>query len=523
MKKLLFSLAIFFILNKSTAQIVYSDVASIFYAKCTSCHNQYSHGAPFLNYSETQPYASVIQNYLTTGYMPAWTPDTTYTRFLHEHTISATEKIAILNWIEGGALKGDTTLAPATPVYTRYQINTTPDLELTIPTFVSNASTNDSYVCFALPMGLTQDRIIRAYEIVAGNPSIVHHVVANIDTTGTVTSDLSGTCYTITGDFSIGGYALGAAPTVFPSTGQLRMGIRIKAGSNTILQIHYPAGTAGITDSTKIRFYFYPVGATGVRPVYVSTPLQNWSLNIPANTVKTFTAQYPSSGGLTYNMSVFATFPHSHKLATNIINYAYMATDTVPLIRINDWDFNQQGYYTFKHMAKVPTGYKLYSKHVYDNTTSNPNNPSSPPVNVVAGTNTTDEMLFDSFEFLVYQPGDELINVDSLLANDPLTASIKKNVSASNLKSYAYPNPSENNFNIGFVLDKPSKISVDIYTVHGALVKTLQSNEGVGTHEIIWDGKNNEGASLAGGVYFYVVRSAYGQSNGKLTLLSGKN
>jgi len=524
MKKLLLSLTIFFAIHSGVAQSVYSDVAPIFYSRCTSCHNDYSHGAPFLNYSETQPYALTIQNYLTSGYMPAWTPDTTYTRFLHEHTISSTEKTAILNWIASGALKGDTTLAPPAPVYTQYQINTPPDLELTIPTFASNATTTDNYVCFALPMGLTQDRIIRAYEIVAGNPSIVHHVVANIDTTGTVNSDLSGGCYTITGDFSIGGYAPGAAPTVFPSIGQLRMGIRIKAGSKTILQIHYPAGTAGEMDSTKIRFYFYPVGATNVRPVYVTTPLQNWSLNIPANTVKTFTAQYPTSGSIPYNMSVFATFPHSHKLATSIINYAYNATDTVHLIRINNWDFDQQGYYTFKHMAKVTAGHKLYAKHVYDNTTNNANNPHNPPVNVVAGTNTTDEMLFDSFEFLVYQPGDELINVDSLLANDPLTASIKKNTAASNVSSYAYPNPSENRFNIGYTLDKPSKVSIDIYTIQGALVRNLQNNdEGSGTHEIVWDGKNKDGANVVGGVYFYVVRSAYGQSTGKLTLLSSRN
>lgn len=524
MKKIIFSLGVLFVINASIAQPYYSDVASIFYANCTSCHNQYSHGAPFLNYSETLPHTSTIQAYLTSGYMPAWTPDTTYTRFLHEHSISAADKSAILNWIASGAQKGDTTLAPAAPVYTRYQINNPPDLEITIPTFTSNASTSDSYVCFALPSTLTQDRYIRAYEIVAGNPSIVHHVIAAVDTTGTQASDLSGGCFTIPGQFSIGGYAPGAAPTVFPSTGQLRMGIRVKAGSNIMLQIHYPAGTAGIVDSTKIRFYFYPIGATGVRPVYVTTPLQNWSLSIPANTVKTFTAHYPSSGTIPYAISMFGTFPHSHKVCTSIINYAYAGIDTVPLVRIKNWDFNQQGYYTYRHMPKVPAGYKLFSSHVYDNTTNNPNNPSNPPVNVVAGTNTTNEMLFDAFEWLVYQPGDELINVDSLLANDPLTNSIKQNALSSNMHSYAYPNPFANNVNIGYVLDSPAKVSVEIYTIQGALVRTMQpSFETTGSHEMTWDGKNNEGATVTNGVYFYVVKTGQKQCTGKLSLLSGKN
>ena len=524
MKKTVFSLAVLFIINTTVAQPYYSDVASIFYNNCTSCHNQYTHGYPFLNYSETQPYVSTIQAYLTSGKMPAWTPDTTYTRFLHEHSISASDKAAILNWIAAGAQKGDTTLAPAAPVYTRYQINTTPDLEISVPTFTSNASSSDSYVCFSLPTGLTQDRIIRAYEIVAGNPSIVHHVIANVDTAGTTTSNLAGNCYTSPGDFSIGGYAPGAAPTVFPSTGALRMGIRVKSGSKIVLQIHYPKGTAGKVDSTKIRFYFYPVGATGVRPVYVKTPLQNWSLVIPANTTQTFTAHYPSSGGLTTTMSVFATFPHSHKLATSIINYAYMGVDTVPLIRIKNWDFDQQGYYTFKHMPKVPTGYTLFSSHLFDNTTNNPNNPSNPPVTVTAGTNTTDEMLFDSFEWLVYQPGDELINVDSLLANDPLTSSIKQNASVNNISTYAYPNPFENNVHIGYVLDNTAKVSIEIYTIQGSLVRTFQpSFETTGSHEVVWDGKNNEGASLANGVYFYIVKTGQKKCIGKLSLLSGRN
>ncbi|MGZ4117357.1 MAG: c-type cytochrome, partial [Bacteroidia bacterium] len=112
MKKLLLSSIVFFIANISIAQPTYSDVAPIFYAKCTSCHNQNSHAASFLNYSLTAPHAYTIQAYLTSGYMPPWSPDTTYSRFSHERLISASDRAAILNWIATGATKGDTTLAP---------------------------------------------------------------------------------------------------------------------------------------------------------------------------------------------------------------------------------------------------------------------------------------------------------------------------------------------------------------------------------------------------------------------------
>jgi hypothetical protein len=524
MKKLLLTLVVALVAGSTFAQ-VYSDVAPIFIHRCTSCHHENQHPVSLIKYSEVVAQAHVISTYLTTNYMPPWSPDTTYTRFVHEHLISTAEKNAIINWIASGTPAGDTTLAPAPPVYPQYQLYGTPDLELQIPTFTSNATTSDSYVCFSIPSGLTASRIVRAYEIVAGNASIVHHVIANVDTMGTTTSDLSGGCYTITGDYSLGGYAPGANATVFPSSGPLKMGISIKAGSKIVLQIHYPAGTAGHQDSTKIRMYFYPIGATGVRPVYVTTPLQNWTLAIPANTVKTYTQQYPSSGTLPYSLSIFAAFPHSHKLATTIVNYAYAATDTIPLIRINNWDFNWQGYYTFRHLTKVPTGYKLYSKHIYDNTAANPHNPSSPPVAVYAGVNTTDEMFFDSFQWLVYQPGDELYNIDSMLALDPVVSGIAEYSAppSSGLKTYAYPNPFDNKVSIGYTMSESSKVTIEIYSIVGTKVRTIQSNyETAGTHETIWDGKDDTGGKIAGGSYIYILKTGNKQCYGKLLLMSGK-
>lgn len=520
MKKKLLFILVSIASAQLSAQLTYKDVAPIFFKNCTSCHNEFGHGTPFLNYTQTSTYALSIEDKLNDNEMPPWSPDSTYTRFLHERYISKAEKDLILDWIAGGAAKGDTTKAPTPPVYTKYQINATPDLELSIPTFTSNASTDDSYVCFSLPSGLTQDRIVRAFEIVAGNPSIVHHVIVNVDTLATTTDDLSGHCYNITGDFSLGGFAPGAPPTIFPSRAPLKMGIKIKKGSKIVLQIHYPVGSAGEKDNTKIRIYFYPLGTTGIRPVVVATPLQNWSLNIPANTVKTFTASYPPVGSLP-NLSVFATFPHSHKLATTIVNCAYKGNDTIPLIRIKQWDFNWQGYYTYRKLVKIPAGYKLFSSHVYDNTTNNPNN-SVPPVDVKAGTSTGDEMLFDSFQYLAYQAGDENINIDSIIALDPLT-SIGEQVEPP-FKTYAYPNPFQNKVQIGYVLDKASRVTVEIYSMYGGLVKRLETGlETAGQHEITWDAKSNNAIGLANGTYIYVIKTDTQQSYGKLNLLSGAN
>ncbi|HXC04024.1 MAG TPA: hypothetical protein VNZ86_04680, partial [Bacteroidia bacterium] len=429
MKRTYLFLSCLFILSlQGIAQTMYSDVAPIFYARCTSCHHAHQHAQSMMDYSETLPYVNLIKNDLNSSHMPPWPPDTLYTRFIHERLISPAEKAKILSWITSGATKGDTTLAPPAPYYAPgAKLIGTPDLVLTIPTFTSNASsTVDAYNCFSLPSTLTQDRIVRAYEIIPGNNPIVHHVVVNIDTTGTIGSSLTGNCFTEPGQFSIGGYTPGCMPTIFPSQAPLKAGIRIKAGSKIILQIHYPAGTQGQKDSTTIRFYFYPLGTTGIRPIYVTTNLQNWSMAIPANTVMPYAAHYPSSGGLTVPISIFALEPHSHKVCTSMTICAYnsIPTDTIPLIRVNKWDFNWQGFYMFPKMVKVPAGYTLYGRHIYDNTTNNVNNPNNPPALITAGTSTGNEMLFDSFQWLYYQPGDDTINIAHIIDNDPLMTGI---------------------------------------------------------------------------------------------------
>ena len=475
---LLLTLISIIFFNTAKAQLVYKDVAQIFFNNCTSCHH--SGGGtpmPLMNFTQTSSYASSILYHVEEGHMPPWSPDTSFSRFIGERIITQAEKNDIISWVNSGALAGDTTLAPPAPVYTtEYKLIGTPSLILKMPTFVSNAGSTDSYVCFTIPSGLTQDRILRAYEIVPGNPDIVHHVIVNIDTAGTSATDLSGNCFNAPGDLSIGGYAPGSAPIIFPGEFPLKAGINIPAGSNIVMQLHYPPGTSGMVDSTQIRMYFYPLNETGIRPVHNSTLLQNWGLYMLPNTVSSFSDEYPDpdNGVLPASFSMFSAFPHSHKVCVSIENYAYAGTDTIPLIRINEWDFMWQGYYTFSKLVKIPAGYKLFSKHVYDNTANNLNNPNSPPALVIAGTRTTDEMLFDSFLWLDYEPGDELIDLQGLLANDTLLALKTNNIKpVSPVKVFVYPNPASDKLCIN--LSKKAEYKARFLNIAGQTILNLET------------------------------------------------
>ncbi len=522
---LYFAITLLTLQTVSKAQDTYKDVASIFINRCTSCHHTGNIFPSFERYSTIASYKSLINYDLQIGKMPPWSPDTSYSRFAHERIITQSEKTKIQNWIAAGAPAGDTTLAPPPFQFPTTQLNGTPDLILTIPTYTSNATSSDKYVCFSLPTGLAQDRILRAYEVIPGNAPMVHHAVIGVDTVGTVTSDLSGSCYNIPGDFSLGGYAPGAPPTVFPGVAPAKFGVNIKAGSNIILQMHYPAGSAGQTDHTQIRLFFYPINTTGVRAMNVGTPLQNWTFYVLANTTKTVTASYPSSSaGLATDISVYSIFPHSHKVCTSIENYAAKTgSPSIPMCRINKWDFEWQGFYTFEKFLKVPAGYKVYGVHVFDNTTANPNNPS--PVNVYAGVNTSNEMVFDGMMWTTYQAGDENIDISAILAADTLF-SLPNGVTESNAPQtqvMSYPNPFTDKIKIAYELYYTQYVSTTIYNIMGQKVARLSSKiETPGIYSYEWDGKNSEGAPVTPGVYMYKVSIGKKDYTGKI-ILNPKN
>ena len=76
-----------------------------------------------------------------------------------------------------------------------------------------------------------------------------------------------------------------------------------------------------------------------------------------------------------------------------------------------------------------------------------------------------------------------------------------------------YPNPFNPETWIPYQLAKPAEVTVSIHTADGKLVRTLalgQSPAGVYQDKdraVYWDGKNEQGESVASGVYFYTLKA----------------
>jgi len=373
------------------------DIAPILYRKCLQCHHNGGIAPLTLEtYASTVSNAGMIQHVTSTGEMPPWPPDTLFQHYAYENTLSMNEISTIIDWITNGTPIGDTSLLPPMPTFTNSSLLGTPDLELQIPTYTSTATSNsDDYVCFSIPTGLSQSRKIRAIEVIPGNLQTVHHVLVSIDLFPN--NSITPNCMGPTGDM-LYAYAPGSVALTYPTNTSNSFGVELPANSSISLAMHYPEGSFGQVDSTKVRFYFYPQ-STVIREITTDFLINEGlfpdpPFTLPPNQITEITGYF---GPTTQDYSFMSVFPHMHLLGKDMECMAVTPTnDTINLIKINNWDFDWQGFYFYKTFLKIPAGSMIYAKGNYDNTVSatNPN-----PVTVQSGLNTEDEM-FIFFDFI---------------------------------------------------------------------------------------------------------------------------
>jgi hypothetical protein len=246
-----------------------------------------------------------------------------------------------------------------------------------------------------MPTNLTSDQYVSAVDTHPGDRASVHHVISFIDTTGaSVALDdaepgpgytcFGGPGFTLPG--TLGGWAPGWRPFVLPS----EVGFELPAGSRLVLQVHYhPHGGEPSPDRTEFGVYF-----AKQKPAKLmrTVPIINQTFTIPPNA-----SSYEVTAALPiptpFPTKLWFVAPHMHLLGRKMV--VEMKPPDGPaqcLIDIEDWDFNWQGAYLYRQPIDVPAGTRLSLRAWYDNSSSNPKNPNSPPQAVSWGEATTDEM-----------------------------------------------------------------------------------------------------------------------------------
>lgn len=455
------------------------NVAAILYQNCSPCHRQ-GGVAPFKieSYNEAVQNGMAIKNAVSTGYMPPWPPDTTYTRFVYERVINKNQIQQIIDWVDNGMPQGNPANEPPLPlVNNNSQLSSTPDGVFTIPTYTVDTN-QDVYRAFVIPSQLVQTRAITEIEFKPANKRIVHHILLFYDTTGL--------CQTLDNADPLPGFAasggIGNANAKqlgawVPGSPALKLpsgfGIPAYANGKFVIQIHYAPGSLGEKDSTRFELIYKNI-TPQMREVFQLpilnhfTNLINGPIYLPPNQTKL----YVESFNIPIPISVIAVAPHMHLIGRNMKVFAKNPTqeDTSHIIRIKDWNFNWQGQYMYRKPLILPQGTLLRAEAFYDNTPENPFNPTNPPELIKAGESTLNEMMMVYFMFATYKPGDENLVLDS----NTITQKTETRIS-SHEPWVLYPNPAENEIYIsaGSLNARMESSQIEIFQGDGKLVQRI--------------------------------------------------
>ena len=494
----------------SQAQVTWADdIAPILYSKCTSCHHVGGLAPnPLMTYTQAFNYKNLINTYVNNKYMPPWPPDAEYKHLAFERLVSAADKQKITDWVNGGAPEGNPNNAPAQPTYTNNASELSQiDFTAKMPDYTVNTS-QDLYRCFVLPTNFGSDKFAAEVEVKPGNNSVVHHVLIFEDTAQVIVNKDNadpGPGYTSffgTGSGSsrmVGEWVPGTAPIKFPPN----MGVRLKTGTRLIMQIHYPGGTFNALDSTRVNIKFAPGTPREVfiAPILTETTIINPPFTVEANAIETFTQQYTNTFPLPFTLLSVA--PHMHLIGKSYKVYAIgTSNDTIPLIYIPKWDFRWQGVYSFRNPIKMGPNYKMIGETSYDNTAGNPTNPNTPPQDISFGESTSDEMMQAYFAFLLYQTGDENIQID----NSPIIGLEEHGNLSSIVKTLQlyeiYPNPGSGKLKMNYFIPENLKAVARIYSAEGKLIREWNANLETGFNTL-----NLPTENLAKGQYFVNVQT----------------
>lgn len=426
MRKLLAPFALLALQATAQDPIWAPDVANIIYSHCSICHHEGSIGPfPFMSYNDVADHALSVQEVVYWKHMPPWPADPTYCHFAHENVLTQGEIDAIVDWVDLGLPFGDPMEEPDPPVFMPGgSLLDTIDFQVAIPPYSLQDNT-DEYRWFVIENPFTTTVYVNAIEVFAGLDDVVHHADLALDNSGySLANDLADPLPGFDGNTGSPSYSYymnawqpGGNVVRFPP----QWGMAVEPDDDFVIEIHYGPGHQGEVDSTFMNLEF--VTGTNIRPVSVGWLLNSGNmidgpLWIPANTVQTFHHEYVNPS----YRSMISICPHMHHVGTQFTVWYEYGGDSIPLIRIPDWEFHWQRYYTFQTIQPIPAGAVIKSIGVYDNTPFNEDNPNDPPQNVGAGSTTAAEMFLCYFIWASYQPGDETIVMDSTIitaTNEP--------------------------------------------------------------------------------------------------------
>ena len=400
--KWLFFILIIILSSSGKAQVTYHEhIAPILEKNCLSCHQENDIGPiPFTSYDDVASYASMIQFVTDTKLMPPFKADYHKVQFANERSISDEERDLIAQWIDEGLLEGKSLKAKS-----KKQESSNSDYDYTIcmaEKFEHYGIYYDQYQVFPLELDLASDKYISDIFFEPGNKKIVRS--ANISLAPKGKSSKLDTWDPRYGFFAYGSLGFNSSyPNWYswmPNTTSTRLSenehLYLPNDSELLLHIHYGPYGEIQTDSSCVHFNF----AEKQKSVLQNVPFAHIALMADTFLLEGgLKKRISSSIELPVDVSLRSITPLAHLLCRSWEVFAVLPDrSSVSILSIDDWDFHWREKYIFKEALNLPKGTKIYSTATYDNTSSNPYNPSDPPHTMKAGPHMFDENYVCYFE-----------------------------------------------------------------------------------------------------------------------------
>src|SRR5579872_3727277 len=381
------------------AQVTFNrDIAPIIFHSCSTCHRP-CEAAPFslLTYSDVKRHARQIAGVTRSRVMPPWLPEPQELKFADEQRLSDAEIDRITKWVEQGEIEGEAKDLPPAPKFVEGWRLGKPDMVLTAskPLTLPPSGT-DTYWNFIFPVPIQGTRWVKAVEIRPGDKQYVHHANILVDRAGASRkretepgAGFGGMEIRIESQvFDPDSHFLFWKPGTVPSVEPEGMALRLDKGTDLILNTHLqPSGKTEVIQPS-IGLYFTPHPATKL-PMLLQME-NDLKLDIPPGE-KNFLVSDDFT--LPVDVELLAIYPHAHYLGKDIQAFATLPDGMKKtLIHIPHWNLNWQAVYRYAEPVLLRKGTTVSMGYVYDNSEENPLNPNHPPVRVVGGNRSTDEM-----------------------------------------------------------------------------------------------------------------------------------
>jgi hypothetical protein len=224
----------------------------------------------------------------------------------------------------------------------------------------------DELRCFLIDPGIATDRFLVSYQVVPGEPRVVHHVIV-YEPAGDPTADAAALealdprpGWRCDGGAGLAGtpvvlWAPGVGATTFPAG----TGIRMIGGRPVVLQIHYNFTGGALPDRTRVELMLED--AVPAEAVLLSIADPSLALAPRRESVSTTgTITVPANG------FVWGVLPHMHQRGLGMRVTAGTGASEVCLLQTVNWDFHWQQAYFFTAPVELSRGMPASITCTYD-------------------------------------------------------------------------------------------------------------------------------------------------------------